>query len=208
MPSLQPPSGDASALAGSGAPASALHETVERLTERQIGEVYQFIYRYVGNRPEAERLTERAFLQAAPALRNLRAHAGSPTRQAVDSLLAQTARATLADELRARYHATPESAARVVALINADGPATTGASGASGASALAYAQGVLARLPAPERDLLTYRFLLNSPIESVAQVMGLSATGALALQWAALAHAAQIVASDYQTMPAACERDA
>jgi DNA-directed RNA polymerase specialized sigma24 family protein len=205
MPSLQPPGGDAGALAGSGAPASALHETVERLTERQIGEVYQFIYRYVGTRPEAERLTERVFLQAAPALRDLRARVSAPTRQAVDSLLAQTARATLADELRARYHATPESAARVVALIHADGPATTHA---SGESALAYAQGVLARLLAPERDLLTYRFLLNSPIESVAQVMGLSANGALALQWAALAHASQIVASDYQTMPAACERDA
>lgn len=188
MPSLQPPGGGA----------SALREPVERFTERQVSEVYQFMYRYAGNREEAERLTERVFLQALPALRS------RPARQTVDDLLAQTARATVADALRGHYHATPESAARVVALIHADGPAETRA---SSASALAYAQSILARLPAPERDLLTYRFLLNSPLESVAQVMGLSAQRALALQWAALAHAAQIVTCDYQATPAR-ERDA
>ena len=190
MPTLQHPGGD------------ALHE---RFTERQVGEVYQFMYRFLGDREEAETLTARTFFKARDAMRAAPLPAGGSTQQRADRLLCEAARDVLASELRARYHGAPESAARVEALMRADGPSGVDA---GGAGALVYAQGVLARLPALERDLLTYRFLLNSPLESAAEVMGLSHNAALALQWAALAHAASIVASDHNVMPARPECDA
>ena len=176
----------------------------ERFTERHVSDMYQFIYRYTGNREEAERLTARTFVAATRALMSTSA----PTRQRAEELLGETARVVLTEELRARYRGLPEDAACVAALIHADSPSLSASGAGAATGALTYAQSVLARLPAPERDLLTYRFLLNSPLASVAQVMGLSAQGALTLQWAALAHAAQIVASDSQITPAACGRDA
>lgn len=133
------------------------------LDDGVVRRVYQLIYRHVGNRAEAESLTERAFERAAMAER------GVDDQRDGESRLLHAARTVLTEHLRAFY---PETTPR---LRDDD-----------------LAERLLARLPARERDLLTLRFRRGASLEETAAALRLTTGEALAMQWSALARAGRL----------------
>lgn len=168
-----------------GGPRDLVSARFAHFTESQIRDVYQFMYRQVGDRDVAEDLTTRVFSQAMRRLPSL------PARVSVERLLDETARAVLRDALRTRRHDSADAAACGEPLGRTDVPASQRP---DRQQALREAQRILALLSAPERDLLTHRLILNRTLASAAAAMRLSNDAAMALQWSALTHAAQIMA--------------
>ncbi|MFI5271721.1 MAG: hypothetical protein ACHQ4H_01640 [Ktedonobacterales bacterium] len=63
---------------------------------------------------------------------------------------------------------------------------------------------MLAQLPAPDRELLTYRLFRNASLAETAARMRLTTDEALASQWSALLGAAQIAANATAVASGAC----
>jgi RNA polymerase sigma factor (sigma-70 family) len=143
--------------------------------------VYRLVFRQVGNRPDAEDLTEEVFLAALPRLR-LPAQARS-----VRAYLAATARTVLAEHWRRHYAAPPTVAfadeVGVAALERPDEEP-------GGARALR----LLALLPDRFRQVLELRFLRGLSVAQAAAEMGVSAGNARVLQHRALRRAAELAA--------------
>lgn len=161
-----------------GDDAQSLHATgAQRLAtgEDQIRAIYQFMYRHVGNRSDAESLTERACSEALHAAREL---ADAHDEQTLDELLWRTAHTVVTDHLRWFYGAP---------AAFTDEPASN-----EPTDALTQVRDILAQLPATERDVLARRFLANASLEETAAALHVTLGDALALQWLALTHAARI----------------
>ncbi len=157
----------------------------------QLRGIYQFIYRRVGNRVEAEELTERACaLAALAASQNA---PGVPNCQRTASALCEVARSVVEEHLRWFYPAASESLPGGEGRDQSARPdVPPGGDGST--PKLLYA--VLAQLSEYERDFLTYRFLLNRSLAEAAAQMRLSVADALALQWSALTNAARLMARE------------
>jgi RNA polymerase sigma factor (sigma-70 family) len=144
--------------------------------------VYRLVYRQVGNRPDAEDLSEEVFLAALPRLR-LPAPVAS-----VRSYLGATARTVIADHWR-RHYAAPPSAPLpddvTVALPEPVAP--------EGPSRVA---GLLARLPDRFRQILELRFLRGLSIGQAAAEMGVTTGNARVMQHRALRRAAELAGED------------
>lgn len=153
--------------------------------------VYQFIYRHVGNREEAEELTERACTLAARAASQLAP--GVSKLQCMASALCKAARSVV-EEHRARFYAaTSESLPGGESGDQSAGLAVRAGSDGSVPEPLGT---VLAQLSVYERDFLTYRFLRNGSLAETAAQMRLSVADALALQWTAVTNAARLLARE------------
>lgn len=169
----------------------------ERIGERHVRGVYHFIYRHVGNREEAEALTERACLLAT--------QPPAPSEEtSLERRLAQIARMVVGDYLRALYPSSLAFAADDIVewSDSADGDGYERVPGAE-----QRAERILAQLPAQDREFLTYRFLDNGSLAETAARMRLTLAQALALQWSALSHATQIMAQQTTRRPASYGAD-
>lgn len=150
----------------------------------QLGLIYRYVYRKVGNRQEAEDLTSSIFLKAA---RSLQPEAG-PER--MGHWLLRVARTTIIDYWRA--HARPTSSSlEVLQEVGWEGPAERDPFGLEGRSA-ERVQGLLQALPERERAVLTCRFLLGLSIRETAVRMGLTEVNVKTVQHRALRRAAAL----------------
>jgi RNA polymerase sigma factor (sigma-70 family) len=150
-----------------------------------LQDVYHFIYRHVGNREEAEELTEQAFMQAVRAQSNT---AGPPSAQSTETSLRRAARKVVAAYLGQAYLCYVAAPSSELGDKSGDEP------DCEPTDAATTAQRIFARLPARDSELLTYRLLHNYSLAETANRMGLSMKEALALQWSALARATQVAA--------------
>jgi RNA polymerase sigma factor (sigma-70 family) len=167
----------------------------QHFDEEQVSSVYRFMYRHLGNREEAEALTEQTFMATLRAMPQ-----DTPTRQSVDTLLCQTARQVASEYLRQfypNYHETPDDECEI---LRADTPATH----RERANISVTVECLLAQLPERDRNLLTYRLLRNLSLAEAATQMRLSLSDALALQWSALVAAAAVAVNDGATSVAPC----
>ncbi len=140
--------------------------------------VYRLVYRRVGNRPDAEDLTEEVFLAALPRLR-----LPAPLHS-VRAYLASTIRTVVADHWRRHYAAPPTTSFVEGMAATALEPAESDAGGRVGR--------VLARLPDRFRQVLELRFLRGLTVNQAAAEMGVTAGNARVLQHRALRRAAEL----------------
>jgi RNA polymerase sigma-70 factor (ECF subfamily) len=143
--------------------------------------VYRLVFRQVGNRPDAEDLTEEVFLSALPRL-TLPAPISS-----VRAYLSATVRTVLADYWRRHY-----SAPVTVELFDTCEVRVPDSVVPAG-DPEGRARRLLALLPERFRQILELRFLRGLSVRQAAMEMGVSTVNARVLQHRALRRAAQLV---------------
>jgi RNA polymerase sigma-70 factor (ECF subfamily) len=166
------------------------------LDEDQVRGVYRYIYGQVGNREEAEELTERAFARAMRAASQ--AAPGVNTRQAMEALLLQTAHSVIAEQIRQpRRLSAPVPEGQAGGDTIAAGPAAaTDRVVHRDDEPAERVRRILAQLPPRDRDLLTWRFLRQASLAETADALHVTVAEALRLQWSALNNAARIAAGE------------
>jgi RNA polymerase sigma factor (sigma-70 family) len=155
------------------APAPATEVALEELEL-----VYAFIYARVGNRPDAEDLTQQVALKAIPRLRE---GASAP---AIRSYLFATARSALATFWSGRF-GMPEDELRDDLWVEPRQPEPAG-------QPVERIQRILDRLPPNYRRLLELRFLHGYSLKEVAAEMGSTVGGVKVMQLRALRAAAKV----------------
>jgi RNA polymerase sigma factor (sigma-70 family) len=152
-----------------------------------LGPIYRYVYRKVGNREEAEDLTARIFIKA---VRHID-HEQNP--QSIRSWLFQVARTTIADYWRAFYRTATSS---LDALLEAgwEGPTEHEDEDRlfESSSSADHVQRLLQALPERDREVLTCRFLLGLSVRETAVRMGLTEGNVKTSQFRALKHAADL----------------
>lgn len=143
--------------------------------------VYAFIYARVGNRPDAEDLTQQVALKAIP---RLRADAGAAS---VRAYLFATARSVLAGFWAIKFGLPQEELQEDLTK----GPQELAAEPEGGASAERVNR-ILERLPANYRRLLELRFLRGYSLKEVASELGSTVGAVKVMQLRALRAAARI----------------
>lgn len=141
--------------------------------------IYRYVYRRVGNQPDAEDLTEQVFMNTLHSLR-LPAFIHE-----VRAYLVKTARTVLADHWR-KHYAMPVVAMELSRLPAALAPEPDNRRPAERAAR------ILALLPERSRQLLELRFLHGYSVREAAQEMGITEANARIVQYRALKKAAQI----------------
>jgi RNA polymerase sigma-70 factor (ECF subfamily) len=176
-------------------PASRLEE--ETLTKEQqmqawgalykehLEPIYRYIYSKVGNREEAEDLTEQTFLKAMRSIDYTR------TAQSIQKWLFQVARTTIADYWRAYYRLSINS---LDELLDSgwEGPLARQNMANTHHDPAMYIQELLALLPVNYREVLSCRFLFNLSIKETASTLGLTEANVKVLQFRALNYAANL----------------
>ena len=140
--------------------------------------VYAYIFARVGNRADAEDLTQQVALKAIPRLRS----GASPG--AIRSYLFATARSALASFWSARF-GLPEEELREDTYVEGDRPGPAGES-------VERVERILSRLPANYRKLLELRFLRGYALKEVAAELGTTLGGIKVMQLRALRAAAKV----------------
>src|SRR5437660_7845075 len=154
-------------------PAAAVDTALE-----QLELVYAFVYARVGNRPDAEDLTQQVALKAIPRLR-----AGA-SAAAVRAYLFATARSALAGFWSSRF-GMPEDELRDDLWVEKSEPAAAGES-------VERVKRILDHLPANYRRLLELRFLHGYSLKEVAAELGSTVGGVKVMQLRALRAAAKV----------------
>lgn len=173
-------------------PPSAVTQTA--LQELEL--VYAFIYSRVGNRSDAEDLTQQVALKALPRLREGSADAS------VRGYLYATARSVVAAFWARRYR-VPES--ELSDNIAGDG---RGTGPEPSTQAAAWLEQTLAALPPHYRQVLELRFLRECSLREVAVEMGKTVGAVKLLQLRALRAAAGAVPAVAAAIPASRSRPA
>ena len=153
-----------------------------------LGPIYRYVYRKVGNREEAEDLTSQIFIKAVRSID----HAQNP--RSIRNWLFQVARTTIADYWRA-YYRTATSSLNVLVEAGWEGPTEHEDEDKLfelSSSSADYAQRILNALPERDREVLTCRFLLGLSIRETAVRMGVTEGNAKVLQFRALKRAADL----------------
>jgi RNA polymerase sigma-70 factor (ECF subfamily) len=140
--------------------------------------VYRLVFRQVGNRPDAEDLTEEVFLAALPRLR-----LPAPFHS-VRAYLAATARTAVAEHWRRHYAAPQTTEFQDGVAADVPEPVESDAGG--------RVVRVLARLPERFRRILELRFLHGLSVRQAAAEMGVTSGNARVLQHRALRLAAEL----------------
>ena len=153
--------------------------------ENHILLLYRYIYSKIGNREEAEDLTSQVFMKALQDVDYTR------DARSLQKWLFQVARTTIADHWRVHYRISTSS---LDALLDAgwEGPIEEEKLVYLNQTPSQKVQQILDALPAKQRDVLIYRFLLNLPIKDTAEAMHLTETHVKVLQFRALRHAAEL----------------
>jgi RNA polymerase sigma-70 factor, ECF subfamily len=161
-------------------------QTFQSFYRENLGPIYRYVYRRVGNREETEDLTSQIFMKAIRSIDYTR----SP--QSTRDFLFQIARTTIADYWRVHYRLSMRSLEVLletgweVPAENEDEPLELSSSTAD------YVQCILRALPDRDREVLTCRFLLGLSIRETAVRMGLSEGNVKTSQFRALKHAADL----------------
>lgn len=153
--------------------------TFQEVYEIYVEAIYRFVYRRVGNRPDAEDITSQVFLKA---LKNLDLDRTEPS---IARWLYQTAETTIADYWRRFYRYPVADPPGEQADMDRPGDPDEGRA----ASRVAE---ILKRLPENYRRVLELRFLEGLSIKETAQRMGISESNAKVLQHRALRMAARL----------------
>lgn len=140
--------------------------------------VYAYIFARVGNRADAEDLTQQVALKAIPRLRS------GTTPAAIRSYLFATARSALAAFWSARF-GLPEEELRDDLWVESEQPEATGES-------VERVEQILSQLPANYRKLLELRFLRGYSLKEVAAELGTTLGGIKVMQLRALRAAARV----------------
>lgn len=155
---------------------------LDQIFSRYVDPVYQYFYRRVGNRQDAEDLTSEVFLKASRQLDPQRAE------RSIGSWLFTVARTTLNDYWR-RYYQTGAQ----LSLVESH-PAD--AAGAAGDDPMDDAEQlvaeILAGLPERYRQVLELRFLRGYSIRETAAALALTPENVKVIQHRALAKAVMI----------------
>lgn len=168
--------------------------TVQALDELDL--VYSYIYARVGNRADAEDLTQQVALKALPRLRD-----GSPAT-AVRGYLYATARSVVSAFWAVRYR-VPES--ELADNLADDG---RGKGPQPSTHAAAWLEQTLAALPAHYRQVLELRFLRECSLREVAGEMGKTVGAVKLMQLRALRAAAVAMPAGEPSMPGSRSRPA
>ncbi|HEV2036080.1 MAG TPA: RNA polymerase sigma factor [Candidatus Dormibacteraeota bacterium] len=160
--------------------AEAMPEAAIEVALRQFDLVYSFIYSRVGNRADAEDLTQQVALKALPRLRD------GWVEPAVRSYLYTTARTVMASFWAGRGR-IPEAELGGDVLVDGRGCELT----ASPENA-AWVERTLCALPANYRQVLELRFLRGYSLREAAQEMGKTVGGVKVMQLRALRAAALV----------------
>jgi RNA polymerase sigma-70 factor (ECF subfamily) len=169
---LAKPSGDVVELpAGPAPPVDVALEELEF--------VYAYIFARVGNRADAEDLTQQVALKAIPRLRE----GASPA--AIRSYLFATARSALAAFWSARFGLPEEELRDDLWVDSGQQPEPTGES-------VERVERILSQLPANYRKLLELRFLRGYSLKEVAAELGTTLGGIKVMQLRALRAAAKV----------------
>lgn len=144
-----------------------------------VGRVYRLMYHKVGNRPDAEDLTEEVFLSA---LRPLRM---SVSVGEVRAYLLATARTVLANHWR-------RTLGREITTLDGDTVEAVFEEPLTNADAIRRVERILAELPERYRRVLELRFLGSCSVAEAAQELGVTVANAKVLQHRALRQAAAV----------------
>jgi RNA polymerase sigma-70 factor (ECF subfamily) len=158
--------------------------------------VYSFILARVGNRPDAEDLTQQVALKALPRLRD-----GAP-QPAIRSYLYATARSVLGAFWSARLR-LPEAE-----LADEVPDRSEGGSPEPSVEASEWLERTLAALPPHYREILELRFLQGASIREVALQTNRTPGAVKVMQLRALRAAAALPASPSRSRPARLQRAA
>jgi RNA polymerase sigma-70 factor (ECF subfamily) len=156
-----------------GIPAEPVQMALEELEL-----VYAYIFARVGNRPDAEDLTQQVAMKAIPRLRS-----GS-TSAAIRSYLFATARSSLAGFWSARF-GLPQEELRDDLWVRNEQPEPAGES-------VEKVDRILKQLPSNYRRLLELRFLRGYSLKEVAAELGTTLGGVKVMQLRALRAAARV----------------
>ncbi len=171
-------------------------ESVTALALDELEPIYSFIYARVGNRSDAEDLTQQVALKALPRLRE-----GSPGA-AVRSYLYATARSVVAAFWAGRYR-VPESE-----LSDNLADEGRGRGPEPSIQAAAWLEETLEALPSHYRQVLELRFLRECSLREVAGEMGKTVGAVKLMQLRALRAAAAANPAGLASIPAGRSRPA
>lgn len=160
--------------------AAAGHGAVELALE-ELELVYAFVYARVGNRADAEDLTQQVAMKAIPRLRQ------GATAASIRGYLFATARTTLSQFWARRFGLPEDHLDEELALPPAADAAATGSPAAA-----ARVQRILDHLPANYRRVLELRFLRGYSLKEVARETGATVGGVKVMQLRALRAAAKL----------------
>jgi RNA polymerase sigma factor (sigma-70 family) len=151
----------------------------EAVYRDNVGRVYRLMYHKVGNRPDAEDLTEEVFVSA---LRPLRM---SVSVGEVRAYLLATARTVLANHWR-------RTLGREITTLDGDTVEAVFEEPLTNADAIRRVEQILAELPERYRRILELRFLGSCSVQETAQELGVTVGNAKVLQHRALRQAAAV----------------
>ena len=145
----------------------------DALYRRYLAQVYSFAFYELGNHPDAEDATERAFLQAFAALPRFEDRARPEDGDGVSTFrvwLFQIARNVVSNQARTRRRHAETSLDAAAELTGSNDPAETAIRRADARTALA----AVGRLPADRRRALWLRFVDQMSTAEIAGVLGRS----------------------------------
>lgn len=157
--------------------------------EEQVRDVYRVAYGYVGNREEAEDLTERICTRAIRAV----AGAAAQSRNEMADLLHRSTAAIIEEHLRGFFASSSTDSSVIVGLFDLPETDVRQRMQAGTPNIIDH---ILAQLSAVDRDVLSYRFLRNATLAETAAQMHVPLADVMALQWSALKNAAQLLAQE------------
>jgi len=152
--------------------------------QENLGLIYRFVSSKVENRQEAEDLTSHIFLKVVRRLDLKR------DPRSMRTWLFRVARTTIADYWRIHYGGTTRSL-DVLLETGWEGPVDEGPALVNN-SVTELVQNILQALPERDREILTFRFLLNLSVRETAVRMGLTEENTKVLQYRALKRAARL----------------
>ena len=159
----------------------AVDRSAQQIALDELDLVYAFIFARVGNRADAEDLTQMVAMKAIP---RLRAEAAAPS---IRAYLFATARTVLASFWARKFGVPEEELHDDLALPAAPAPVA-----ADSSEAVDRVTRILAALPANYRRVLELRFLRGYSLKEVAAETGNTVGGIKVMQLRALRAAARV----------------
>jgi DNA-directed RNA polymerase specialized sigma24 family protein len=154
--------------------------------EEQVRDVYRIAYGSVGNREEAEELTERILMRAVSG-------AAARSKREMADLLRRSAATVIEEHVREVYPFPTESLDSLVISPLFELAETDAWQREQGGTPSRIVW-ILSQLSAGDRDVLSYRFLRNATLAETAAQMHIGPAEVMALQWSALSNAARLMA--------------
>lgn len=165
-------------------------KAISTLYQENIREVYRFIYYKVGNREDAEDVTQDVFIAAFASLKTFRGESS------FRNWCYEIAKHKIADLWREKYRMPTIDIEALLGLQTSAAPALSSEEVTlleeHDTMTIRQVASILDRLKGSYREVLEYRFLKNYSIKETAEAMGISVNNAKVLQHRALKKAAEV----------------